>query len=255
MATFFSDGLEIAYFDEGQGRPILLIHGFASNKMVNWAYPSWVDTLTRAGRRVIAIDNRGHGESAKLYDPEDYRMSLMAGDACRLLDHLELERADVMGYSMGARIGALLTLTHPERVRSLVLGGLGYGLVAGMIDAEPIAAALEAQTLAEVSDPTGRAFRQFAEQTKGDLRALAACMRAFRRQFTEEEVGRIVVPTLIAVGTRDLIAGSPADLAALMPNAEVLEITGRDHMVAVGDRVFKQGVVRFLSERDGPGRS
>jgi pimeloyl-ACP methyl ester carboxylesterase len=80
-------------------------------------------------------------------------------------------------------------------------------------------------------------------------------MRAIRRPFSEEEVGRIVVPTLIAVGTRDLIAGSPADLAALMPNAEVLEIPGRDHMVAVGDRVFKQGVVRFLSERDGPERS
>jgi len=252
MPTFFSDGLELAYLDEGQGRPIVLIHGFASNKMVNWTYPSWIDTLTRAGRRVIALDNRGHGESAKLYDPEGYRLSLMVTDVRRLLDHLELERADLMGYSMGARIAAMMALTHPDQVRSLILGGIGYALVTGMTEAEPIAAALEAQSLAEVSDPTGRAFRQFAEQTKSDLKALAACMRAVRPPMSEEDVGRILTPTLIAVGTRDLVAGSASQLAALMPNAQVLEIPGRDHMVAVGDRVFKQGVVQFLSERDRP---
>lgn len=250
MPSFFSDGHELSFLDEGQGRPILLIHGFASSKMVNWTYPSWVDTLTRAGRRVVAIDNRGHGDSAKLYDPADYTLALMAEDARRLLDHLEIERADVMGYSMGARISAVLALNHAERVRSLVLGGLGHALVTGMSNAEVIAEALEADSLADVADPTGRAFRQFAEQTKSDLRALAACMRANRRPLTEEEVGRITVPTLIAVGTRDLVSGSAADLAALMPNATVLDIPGRDHMVAVGDRVFKQGVVQFLAERD-----
>jgi pimeloyl-ACP methyl ester carboxylesterase len=254
MPTFISEGLEIAFLDEGEGRPVLLIHGFASSKLVNWSYPSWVETLTRAGRRVVALDNRGHGESAKLYDPADYDLELMAGDARRLLDHLGIERADVMGYSMGARIAALLALRSPERVRSLIIGGLGYGLVAGMTNAVPIAEALEAGSLAEVSDPTGRAFRQFAEQTKSDLRALSACMRANRRPMTPEEVGSITVPTLIAVGSRDLIAGSAEDLAALMPSAEVLDIPGRDHMVAVGDRVFKQGVIKFLSDSDEPER-
>jgi pimeloyl-ACP methyl ester carboxylesterase len=254
MPAFLSDGLELAYLDEGQGRPVLLIHGFASNKSVNWTYPGWVETLTRAGRRVVAIDNRGHGESAKSYDPADYALGLMAEDVRRLLDHLEIERADVMGYSMGARIAALLALAHPTRVRALVLGGMGYGLVAGMANGEPIAAALEAGSLAEVSDPTGRAFRQFAEQTKGDLAALAACMRSVRQPLSEAEVARIAAPTLIAVGSRDLIAGSPSDLAALMPNASVLEIPGRDHMVAVGDRVFKQGVVQFLADLDDPTR-
>ena len=255
MPTFFSDGLELAYSDQGEGRPILLIHGFASNRMVNWTYPSWVDTLTRAGRRVVAIDNRGHGESAKLYDPQAYGLAAMAADALHLLDHLTIERADVMGYSMGARIAALLALDHPDRVRSLVLGGMGYALVTGMANGEPIAQALEAGSLAEVADPTGRAFRQFAEQTRGDLKALAACIRAIRRPFAEEDVARITAPTLVAVGSRDLVAGSAADLAALMPNAEVLDIPGRDHMVAVGDRVFKQGVVRFLGERDEQARS
>jgi pimeloyl-ACP methyl ester carboxylesterase len=210
--------------------------------------------LTGAGRRVIGLDNRGHGESARLYDPEAYRIELMAADAQHLLDHLSIERADVMGYSMGARIAARLALIAPDHVRSLILGGMGAGLLTTMSDAPAIAEAMEAGSLAEVSDPTGRAFRQFAEQTKSDLKALAACMRAIRRPMSEEEVARITIPTLIAVGTRDLVAGSPHDLADLMSGAEVLEITGRDHMLAVGDRIFKQGVLKFLSERDDPDR-
>lgn len=249
MPTFFSAGLELAYLDEGSGEPILLVHGFASNAAVNWVYPGWVDTLTKAGRRVIAIDNRGHGASQKLYDPQAYRLPLMAADARALLDHLGIERADVMGYSMGARISAWMTITHPERVHALILGGMGYGLVTGITTGEPVAAALEADSLAEVSDPTGRAFRLFADQTRSDRRALAACMRSVRQPIAPEDVQKITVPTLIAVGTRDLIAGSAAELAALIPGAEVLDIPGRDHMLAVGDRVFKQGVVEFLSRR------
>lgn len=249
MPTFLSDGHQLAYLDEGSGKPILLIHGFASNKTVNWVYPGWVETLTKAGHRVLAIDNRGHGDSEKLYEPSAYQLSFMAEDARCLLDHLGIERADVMGYSMGARIAALLALNHPDRVRSLVLGGMGMNLIRGMTNSEAIAEALEAPSLAEVSDPTGRAFRQFAEQTKSDRKALAACIRSIRRPFTEQEVGQITVPTLIAIGTRDLVAGSASELAAHMPTAEVLDIPGRDHMVAVGDRVFKQGVVEFLSRR------
>lgn len=249
MASFTTNGIEIAYLDEGSGDPVLLIHGFASNKAVNWVYPGWVETLTKAGRRVIALDNRGHGDSAKLYDPDAYRQASMADDARALLDHLGVERADVMGYSMGARIGAYLALANPSRVRSLILGGLGIALVGGLVSGEPIAAALEAASIAEVSDPQGRAFRQFADQTRSDRAALAACMRGMRQSMSAEDVGRIRVPTLIAVGTRDLIAGSAAELAALMPMAEVLDIPGRDHMVAVGDRVFKQGVTEFLARR------
>ncbi len=115
--------------DEGEGEPIVLVHGFASNKEVNWVFPGWVTTLTGAGRRVIALDNRGHGASTKLYDPAAYHSSIMAEDVRALLDHLSLRRADVMGYSMGARITAYLALAHPQRVRSAVLGGLGIRLV------------------------------------------------------------------------------------------------------------------------------
>ena len=251
MPTFRHDSIDIAYLDEGEGDPIVLVHGFASTKETNWIYPGWVTTLTRAGRRVVALDNRGHGQSSKLYDPADYQMALMADDVRALLDHLNIERADVMGYSMGARITAFLTIGHPERVRSAIIGGLGIRLIEGHGDvmSEIIADALEAPSLADVSDPTGRQFRAFAEQTKSDLRALAACMRRPRQTLAREQIAGIKVPVLVAVGSKDEVAGSGPALAALIPGGRAVDIPGRDHMLAVGDKVFKTEVLQFLSER------
>ena len=248
--AFRSDDAEIAYLDagEGAGAPIVLVHGFASTKEANWLAPGWIDTLTRAGRRAIALDNRGHGESTKLYDPARYHSAVMAEDVRALMDHLGLARADLMGYSMGARIAAFLALAHPDRVRSLILGGLGIRLVEGVGLPESIAEALDAPSITQVSDPQGYAFRAFAQQTKSDLKALAACIRGSRQTLSREEAGRIAAPTLIGVGTKDPIAGSAQELAALMPNAVALDIPGRDHMLAVGDKAFKSGVLAFLEE-------
>src|SRR5499426_1683388 len=132
MPTFHNGRVEISFLDEGAGEPIVLIHGFASSKEVNWVQPSWVATLTKAGRRVIALDNRGHGASSKLYDPAAYHSARMAEDLRALLDHLDLARADVMGYSMGARITAFFALAYPARLRRAVFGGLGIHLVDGV---------------------------------------------------------------------------------------------------------------------------
>ena len=248
MASFKNGAVEIAYIDQGDGEPIMLVHGFASNKQINWVNPGWVSTLMRAGRRVIALDNRGHGQSSKLYDPAVYHSATMAEDMRALLDHLTVERADVMGYSMGARIGAFLTVNHPERVRSLVLGGLGIRLVEGVGLPETIADALEAPPLDAVTDPTGRVFRAFAEQTKSDLKALAACMRGSRQTLSREQVAGIGIPVLVAVGTKDDVAGSGPELAALIPGAQALDIPDRDHMLAVGDKAYKTGVLEFLNK-------
>jgi pimeloyl-ACP methyl ester carboxylesterase len=173
----------------------------------------------------------------------------MAEDVRALLDHLKLERADVMGYSMGARITAFLTTKHPSRVRSAIFGGLGIRLVEGVGLPESIAESLEAPSIADVRDPTGRMFRIFAEQTKSDLRALAACIRGSRQTLSRAEVAGICVPVLVAVGTRDQVAGSAHELAALVPGARAIDITDRDHMLAVGDKVYKAGVIDFLNER------
>lgn len=250
MASFKHGEVEIAFLDEGAGEPIVLLHGFASTKEVNWVNPGWVRTLTGAGRRAIALDNRGHGASSKLYEPSAYHSATMTEDVRALLDHLSIERADVMGYSMGARIAALLAVNHPERVRSVVLGGLGIRLVKGVGLSETIADALEARSLADVSDPTDRSFRSFAEQTKSDLKALAACMRGSRQTLSREQVAGIRVPVLVAVGTEDKVAGSAQELAALIPGACALDIPNRDHMLTVGDKVFKAGVLDFLNQRN-----
>jgi pimeloyl-ACP methyl ester carboxylesterase len=248
MQRFKHDGVEIAFHDQGQGEPIVLVHGFASTADVNWIHPGWVATLTRAGRRIIALDNRGHGASSKLYHPAAYHTAVMAEDVRALLDHLGIGRADVMGYSMGARITAFFARAHPARLRRAVLGGLGIHLVDSAGLPESIAEALEAASLADVRDPTGRAFRAFAEQTNSDLAALAACIRGSRQTLKREELADLRAPFLVAVGTEDPVAGSAHELAALLPSGRALDIPGRDHMLAVGDRVFKDAVLSFLAE-------
>jgi pimeloyl-ACP methyl ester carboxylesterase len=255
MQTFSSDGVRIAFIDEGpsgsgsDADPVLLIHGFASSVRYNWREPGWIALLVRNGLRVIAIDNRGHGESEKLYDPGRYASALMAEDARRLLDHLGIARADVMGYSMGARITAFLTLAHPERVRSVVFAGLAGNMVRPVAGTGPIAHALEAASIDEVTNPTARTFRAFADRTGSDRMALAACIRGAREPLTREAVARIGCPVLVVAGGDDVIAGSADDLAALIPGAEALTVPRRDHMRTVGDRVYMEGVLDFLRRR------
>jgi pimeloyl-ACP methyl ester carboxylesterase len=254
LRHFSSDGVDIAFIDvapQGRdlGEPILLIHGFASNHRINWVNPRWVTTLTEAGRRVVAFDNRGHGQSEKLHAPADYHADLMTNDAANLLRHLNIERVDVMGYSMGARIASFLALAEPSRVRSLVLGGLGDRLVRDGGLPEAIAEALEAPSLDSLADPTQRLFRGFAEQTKSDRVALAACVRGSHRNLTLDEAKRLNQPTLVAVGERDTLAGDLSKLVALLPRAEALLIPGRDHNLAVGDKAFKAGALNFLARR------
>ena len=249
MPSFHNGAVEIAYLDEGEGDPIVLVHGFASSKNVNWVYPTWVSDLRKDGRRVIALDNRGHGESEKLYDPAQYSIPAMASDTIALMDHLDIARADVMGYSLGGRIAGWLGLNQPARLRSAILAGIGIGLINGGGPGENVAVALEAPTLEDVTDPIGRTFRSFADQTRSDRRALAACLRGSRGLMRGEEAAGITVPVLIAVGTADEVAGSAAALGKIIPGSEVLDIPNRDHMRAVGDKVYKAGVADFLSRR------
>ncbi len=248
-SSFRHGAVEIAFLDEGQGEPIVLIHGFASNKEVNWVQPGWLAALTSAGRRAIALDNRGHGRSTKLYDPADYHTRHMAEDVRALLDHLKLERADILGYSMGARIAAFLALEQPQRVRSAIFGGLGINLIEGVGAADRIAAALEAPDPASVTEPQARMFRTFADQTGSDRRALAACIRGSRQTLTREQAAAIRVPVLVVVGSEDKIAGSAEALAALIPGAKAVSIARRDHMRTVGDKMFKAAVMDFLVKR------
>jgi pimeloyl-ACP methyl ester carboxylesterase len=255
MEEFLSDGVAISYLDfepldADKNEPIVLVHGFASTHAVNWLFTQWVKTLTEDGRRVVLFDNRGHGRSQKLYDPAAYKLEAMSGDLERLMDHLKIERADIMGYSLGARIATVFTLMHPERVRSLTLGGVGMSLVAPNTLPEGLAEAMEIERIEDIEDPGLKIFRGFAESTRSDLKALAACARGATGQGVDPAaLSRIEAPVLVCVGTRDDVAGDPHPLAKFFKNVEITDIPGRDHNRAVGDRVYKQAVLDFLARR------
>lgn len=254
METFLSDGVEIAYVDfepltEDRGEPIVLVHGFASTHAVNWLFTQWVKTLTEDGRRVIVFDNRGHGRSAKLYDPGLYSLDLMAADVSHLLDHLSIARADVMGYSLGGRIATVMALTAPERVRSLILGGIGESLVEDSGLPRGLAEAMEIERIEDIGDSTLKIFRGFAEATRSDLGALAACVRGARKALEPGLLAKIETPVLICVGTRDDVAGDPHPLQSLFRDVRIVDIPGRDHNRAVGDRLYKQAALEFLDTR------
>lgn len=241
------DRLNLAYVDEGEGDVVLLVHGFASTKEVNWVDTGWVAALTQAGFRVIAHDNRGHGASTKFYAESDYRLDKLAGDAVALLDHLEIRHAHLVGYSMGARISATVAVHHGDRVGKLVLSGGGWAMVEGTGDWTPVRDALLAPGLEAVTDPRARTFRAFADKTGSDRRALAACVTGVRQLLVESELRTIANPVLVAVGTEDDVAGSGERLAQVFRNGRYLPIPRRDHMKAVGDRAHIAGVIDFLA--------
>lgn len=247
--TFNSDGIEIAFIDRGKGRPVLLIHGFASNMTDNWVDSNWVERLNKAGYRVIAYDNRGHGMSEKTYDKAFYGTEEMAEDARRLLNYLRVERVDVIGYSMGALIAARLTIRHPDRVRRAIFGGYGINMVNGVTTEALIVEAMEAESIDKLTNELARTLRTSADRTRSNRRALAACAHVAAETIPREDLEKISVPVLVAVGTKDSIGGSAEELAKLMSGARALDIQRCDHITAVRDKAFKDGVLEFLRSR------
>lgn len=247
MPSFQSEGFEIAYEIYGEGPPVVAVHGFASSGTVNWVATGWVDTLTEADYQVITIDNRGHGASQKLYEPDVYGARDMARDVANLIDHLGLEKVALIGYSMGARISAYVCIQNPEKVACAIFGGLGANMPTPMLDAPEIIEGLNAGSLSEVTHPSARQFRIFAEHTKSDLKALAACMAGSRTLVAVEDLQKIDVPVLVAVGSEDTVGGPAQPLADLLPRGEALTIERRDHMRATGDPQFKRGALEFLN--------
>jgi pimeloyl-ACP methyl ester carboxylesterase len=250
------DGVRLAYDTEGAGPDIVLVHGFGSSRAQNWRDSGWYRTLVDAGFRVTALDCRGHGESDKPHSATGYGHDEMTADIRAVMDAAGIATADVMGYSMGGFIAIHLAAQHPDRLRRMVVAGVGesYLDADNLRDrvADPrvraeIVAALRAPDPSSIVNPTARTFRAFADQPGKDRLALAACMSAPARNLSRAALARIAAPVLVVCGAKDELTGSPDGLAAAFAHGRAITVPGRDHMTAVGDKVYKQAVVDFLS--------
>jgi pimeloyl-ACP methyl ester carboxylesterase len=240
------DGVRIAWEAVGEGPLIVLVHGFGSNRLQNWRAPGWYDTLTKAGYSVIGLDNRGHGESDKPHESAAYAEERMAEDVALAMEAAGHASVFVMGYSMGGAIALRLAASHPDRVRALITGGVGETYFTRDQNwRNAVADALLVDDVAQLS-PVQRMFRDFAAQPGKDRAALAACMRAPRFNLSRDELAAITAPALVVCGETDDVSGPAEPLASALGNARALSIPKRDHMLTVGDKVYKQAVLDFL---------
>ena len=248
MAQFTSDGLSLAYDDFGPRdarKTVVLVHGFSSNRYENFKRVGWYDAIERKGMRGLAFDNRGHGESAKPHDPALYGRTAMARDVFALMDYAGVERAHLVGFSMGSHISLTAALEDSGRIDHLVVGGVGAKIFEPRVD-NAMAEAMEADSPDSIADPMMRSFRHFADEQKEDRLALAACSRGPRTPFTPDALMAIRRPTLVVAGARDELAGSPQGLAQVIPGAKAVTLPGCDHFSAIAHALFKASVFDFF---------
>jgi pimeloyl-ACP methyl ester carboxylesterase len=247
-----TDGIRIAYERAGEGPPVVLVHGFGSSKEQNWKSTGWYGSLGEAGFSVLAIDNRGHGQSDKPHDPILYHHDRMAEDVATVMAAAGIRAAPYVGYSMGGLIGLRFMALFPDRVTRLALGGVGETYLKGPRVSDPaqrdaIAEGLLTEDKSSIADPRARMFRDFAEQPGKDRFALAACMRAMSPPLPLATLWSFDKPILVVDGDQDFVAGPSGPLAAIFPHGSAAIVPGRDHMSAVGARPTRQAVVDFLN--------
>jgi non-heme chloroperoxidase len=243
------DGVKLSYEVDGDGPPVVLLHGFVADSFINWVRPGVIGRATSAGFRTIALDQRGHGMSDKPHEPSAYADGAMLNDARALLDHLEIERCAMVGYSMGAMNTLRLLASGEERVRAAVLGGIGGSLLqAREGGTEILADAMEAEDKSTITNAFAKSFRDFADLTKGDRKAFAAIQRQPRSAI--EGIEAVGVPVLVLVGDNDPMIGDPQQLADKLPSATAT-VVGGSHLNVVNNPQFHEAVVTFLEANKG----
>jgi pimeloyl-ACP methyl ester carboxylesterase len=260
QGEFISNGVKIHYVADGQGEPVILVHGFSASAYFNWMVPGVFANLAKH-YHVIALDNRGHGRSGKPHEIEKYGPE-MVEDVIRLMDHLKIEKTHIIGYSMGGFITERLIVTHPERVICAVVGGAGWSRAddnKAML--EEIAKSLEAGTgilpLMKALTPAGQPVAS-DEQLKArnqllmannDPLALAACIRGMRNlEITKQQLEDNKVPVLAIIGQKDPLKVGVDKMTGVLSNLKVLVVAGGDHMSTFQSPKFIQAVNEFLSE-------
>lgn len=245
------DGTTIAHHRWGtdlSGPPVVLLHGFLSHTKLNWQVTGVVDALLEAGRWVLGVDARGHGESDKPHDPERYGQERMANDVRTVLDGLGIGDFDLVGYSMGALVAAEVAASS-DRVGRLVLGGIGAAAMEhgtwdiGTVPQAELIAALRAEDPDTIDHAAAASFRAFADRVGADRLALAAAAEA--RAQTDIDFGRIGATTLVLAGRDDPLAERPEVLADAIPQAQ-LELLNGDHLGTTRDEGFPRAIADFL---------
>ena len=240
------DGVRIAFEVVGEGAPVVLVHGFGSDRKQNWRAPGWYETLAKAGRSVVALDCRGHGESDKPHDTAAYDEGTMVEDIEQVMRATGVTQATIMGYSMGGSLTLQVCHRFPMQVSRAVVGGVGKAyFTRDQAWRVSIGDGILAETDAALS-PVQKMFRGFARQRDKDALALAACMRSQRTPLSRDELAAIATPTLVVCGETDDVSGPAAPLASALDNARAVTVPKRDHMLTVGDKLYKQAVVGFL---------
>jgi pimeloyl-ACP methyl ester carboxylesterase len=257
--SFLSNGVKIHYITDGEGEPVVLIHGFAASAYANWMMPGVFTKLSKH-YHVIALDNRGHGTSGKPHEIDKYGME-MVGDVVRLLDHLKIQKAHIVGYSMGGFITGALVATHPDRIVSATMGGAGWSRPEDDHSViEAVAKSLEAGTgiapLMKALTPPG-APQPTEEQMKtrnqmvmlaNDPLALAACIRGMLKlQVPREALVNNKVPVLAICGDRDPLKKGVDAMDGVMSNLKVVIVKGGDHMSTFRSTLFQQSLDDFLA--------
>jgi len=221
---FDSEGVKIRYWDEGKGEPVLLIHGYTANGNLNWRAPGIEQALAEK-YRVIMPDVRGHGGSDA--PPEGQHGIQVVEDMLRLLDHVNAKQAHVVGYSMGGMISIKFATMHPDRVRSLLIGGMGW--------------------LPEGSD----SVKKFATDTAASPR-LQASIRGFTEFGTSEAAMKaIAMPVKVIIGTDDNLTHRVDLWKGIVPSLDVTYVPGATHQGCVFAPEFKQGILDFVSANAG----
>lgn len=241
------DGVPIATYDLGDpdGPVVLAVHGFASSAYANWIATGWVRELDRAGFRVLAIDQRGHGRSGKPHDPAAYSMPLLVQDVRTVLDTYLVDEAVYVGYSLGARVGWHASIGGEHAITRAVLGGIPDGdpLTRFRIDEAKRAIA----TGEPVEDRLTQAYLTMAEGIPGnDVTALVALVEGMRGGEQPDPANPPQQPVLFAAGSEDPIVGASERLAAAAPQGEFFVIPGRNHFNAPTAGTFRTRALEFI---------
>ncbi|MFX1312200.1 MAG: alpha/beta fold hydrolase [Promethearchaeota archaeon] len=255
MPYFTNDGVKIHYEIEGEGPTVVMIHGFASSLEGNWKQTNWVNFL-KDKYQLILIDCRGHGKSDKPTDPSQYGLK-MTDDIIKLLEHLKIEKANFLGYSMGSQLTLTILLSKPQLMKCAILGG--FVISFGNETEQPLSKdrrlqiieALKAESKDQIKNPVGLRFRVFAEANNANLHALAAVMGSGlqtqeNRALLKERLKKIKVPFMSVVGSDDDLLGDKTLFAQIVPDACHFQIQGKDHLTVVPDPKFKMVVKAFL---------